>query len=239
MLTEFNLYLAEQVKEPYLWGGQHTKLTPENYKAVIAKRESVVANRRRVEAYCEKMFAKGYTVLYAYDCSGLGMYWLENVKHIYKSDMTANGMMGQCVIKSEKPKMGWWVFKKTGARATHIGYMVDDEHVIQAAGRDLGVTRTKFKAKDWSCWGIPQAFRDDIVNPEPTPPSPTPEQYVEVVGGSVNVRVSDSKKGKILFTAHRGDTFPFVAVAPSGWYEILTAKGDGFITNLPQYTKLV
>lgn len=237
MLTEFNMYLLEQIKEPYLWGGQHTKLTPDNYKAVIARRESVVADRRRVEKYCEKMFAQGHTTLWAYDCSGLGMWFLENLKKIYKKDMNANGMMGECELRADLPKKGWWVFRKTGARATHIGYMVDDEYVVQAQGRDVGVTRTKFKAKDWSCWGIPKAFRDEIVNP-PEPEPPTGKE-VEVVGGSVNVRTSDSKKGKILFTAHRGDKFPYVQTAPTGWYEIMTSKGTGFITNLPRYTKLV
>lgn len=234
MLADFILYLIQQIGQPYLWGGQHTKLTPENYKAVIALRESIVANRRRVEAYCEKMFAKGYKVLYAYDCSGLGMYWLQNVKGLYKKDMNANSMMGECELRQELPKLGWWVFKKTGARATHIGYMVDDEHVVEAQGRDVGVTRTKFSAKSWSCWGIPKVFRDEIVKP----PEPT-GKLVEVVGGSVNVRTSDSKKGRILFTAHKGDTFPYVGTAPSGWYEVLTSRGNGFITSLPRYTKLV
>ena len=28
MLTEFILYLTEQLRQPYLWGGQHTRLTP-------------------------------------------------------------------------------------------------------------------------------------------------------------------------------------------------------------------
>ena len=62
---------------------------------------------------------------------------------------------------------------------------------------------------------------------------------MEVLGGSVNVRASDSKKGRILFTAHRGDRFPFLGTAPSGWYEIDTKKGPGFITDLPRYTKIV
>ena len=74
---------------------------------------------------------------------------------------------------------------------------------------------------------------------EPDPAPPVTEQQVEVVGKSVNVRTADSKKGRILFTAHRGDRFPFVAVAPSGWYEIDTKKGQGFITSLPKYTKIV
>ena len=66
-----------------------------------------------------------------------------------------------------------------------------------------------------------------------------PAQQVEVLGKSVNVRTSDSTKGKILFTAHRGDAFPFVAMAPSGWYQIDTKKGQGFITSLARYTKLI
>ena len=38
--SEFIEYLKGQVGEPYLWGGQHTKLTPENYIAVIEKNEA-------------------------------------------------------------------------------------------------------------------------------------------------------------------------------------------------------
>ena len=235
MLSDFILYLIQQIGMPYLWGGQHTKLTPANYKTVIARKESDPANRKRVEAYCEKMFAKGYETLWAYDCSGLGVYWLTDLKHLYKSDVNANTMKGRCVLKSELPKRGWWVFKCSGNRAMHIGYMIDDEYLIEAKGRDYGVVKTKFKKSEWSCWGIPKVFEDEL-KPQPTP---TPvEKQVKVVGKSVNVRNADSTKGRILFTAHKGDTFPYVATAPSGWYEIDTKKGLGYITNLSKYTKL-
>ena len=80
----------------------------------------------------------------------------------------------------------------------------------------------------------PKADRD----PEPVPPEPK-EELVEVIGKSVNVRNADSTKGRILFTAHRGDKFPFIGVAPSWWYQIETKKGTGYITNLPRYTRLV
>ena len=81
----------------------------------------------------------------------------------------------------------------------------------------------------------PKADRD----PEPQPIPPVVKQEVEVIGRSVNVRNADSKKGGILFTAHRGDKFPFIGTAPSGWYQIETKKGTGYITNLPRYTRLV
>ena len=124
--------------------------------------------------------------------------------------------------------------------------MIDDEYLIEAKGRKYGVVKTRFRAKDWACWGIPKVFEKELTSapvpepePQPEPPAPVPERFVEVVGGSVNVRTADSKKGRILFTAHRGDRFPFVEVAPSGWYEIETYKGQGFITSLPRYTRIV
>lgn len=232
MLKEFIEYLIAQLGQPYLWGGQHTKLTPENYKSVIARHESDPEKRHQVEAYCEEKFANGVTVLYAYDCSGLGVYWLYNLKHLWPGDVTANTMMGRCILKADPPKKGWWVFKCSGSKATHIGYMVDDTTLIEAKGRKYGVVRTTFKASEWDRWGIPRVFEDEIIDP------PVTGKFVVVVGGSVNVRNSDSKAGRVMFVAHKGDIFPYIETAPSGWYEILTDKGNGFITNLPKYTKL-
>lgn len=245
MINEFISYLKDQVGQPYLWGGQHTELTPDNYIRVIERREAGRGGYSDGTSYaqaaidfCKKKFDAGATVLYAYDCSGLGCYWLYNLTHLYKCDVTANTMMGRCELRTDLPKKGWWVFRLDGNRASHIGYMVDDEYLIEAKGRKYGVVKTKFRTKDWNCWGIPKVFEKELEpGPEPEPPKPT-GQTVIVVGGSVYVRTSDSKKGKILFTAHRGDTFPFLAVAPSGWYEIQTKKGVGYITSLPRYTKL-
>ena len=248
MLNDFISYLTEQLGEPYVWGGQHTKLTPENYVRVIEKKEAGrggypdgTSYAQAAIDFCKKRFDEGASVLYAYDCSGLGVYWLENLKHIWKSDANANTMMHRCtdLDTAGPPAKGWWVFhlddQKT--KATHIGYMIDDEYLIEAKGRKYGVVKTKFRASSWDVWGIPKVFEDEIKHPQPTP-QPT-GTVVEVVGGSVNVRNADSKKGRILFTAHRGDRFPFVAVAPSGWYEIETKKGVGYITNKTRYTRLI
>ena len=235
MLTEFILYLIQQIGMPYLWGGQHTRLTPENYKAVIARKETTDENRRKAETYCEKMFARGYEVLYAYDCSGLGVYWLYNLKHLWKGDVNANTMMGRCKLVTTPPRRGYWVFKLSGKRATHIGYMISDTELIEAKGRAYGVTKTTFRERDWSCWGIPKVFESEIVDP----PEPEPVgKYVLVVGGSVNVRKGDNKNTPILFTAHRGDELPYIDTAETGWYHVRSKKGEGYITNLERYTKL-
>lgn len=259
MLSEFILYLSEQIGEPYVWGGQHTKLTPENYKEVIRKKEDGRGSYPDGETYeeaaidfCKKKFDAGARVLYAYDCSGLGCYWLYNLMKIWKSDVNANTMMGRCELREDEPKRGWWVFRLDGKRASHIGYMIDDEYLIEAKGRRYGVVKTKFRAKDWACWGIPDVFRDEIINPEPpTPPDPPvppePTKYmVYVVGRSVNVRKTDEMDanrnpiGKIMFTAHKGNRFHLIDISPdTGWYHIETYKGPGYISNREDLTCLV
>ena len=250
MLDEFNSYLKSQVGEPYLWGGQHTKLTPQNYEKIIHSKEdgrgkysdgTTYANASI--AYCKKLFDAGASVLYAYDCSGLGVYWLYEVKHLWKADANANTMMSRCtnIDTAGPPSKGWWVFRLDSSkkRAVHIGYMVDNINVIQAEGRKYGVTNKRFRSQDWDCWGIPKVFHDDIVKPTPTPTPPSPTgPKVLVKGKSVNVRKGDNSKTKILFTAHKGDEFPYIDTAPSGWYHIDTKKGEGYITNLTRYTEL-
>ena len=277
MLNDFIQYLIEQIGQPYVWGGQHTKLTPDNYIAVINKREAGrgkyadgTTYAEAAIAYCKRLFDKGATVLYAYDCSGLGMYWLQNLQKIYKSDMTANSMMGKCELVTDAPKKGYWVFRTDDkGKATHIGYMIDETYLIEAKGRKFGVTKTKFKAKDWSKWGIPACFRDEIVEteppepepptppdpPEPEPPEPEPkQQYVLVVGKSVRVHKAPRIASKTLWIAHnaawykkyhhteRADMYKVLDIADNGWYHIQVLGDEthtGYITNKPKYVKLL
>ena len=249
-LEEFIIYLNEQIGQPYLWGGQHTKLTPSNYISVIEKKEAKEENQKLVENFCEKKFESGIDILYAYDCSGLGCYWLYNLQHLYKFDVNANTMMGRCVALDtpEPPEKGWWVFRLDGKRAVHIGYMIDNEYLIEAKGRKYGVVKTKWREKDWDCWGIPVIFEEEIranvpvIEPDPVEPEDPEDSklFVKVnKGKSVNVRTSDSKKGRILFTAHSNDQFPLIGIAPSGWYCIETKKGPAYITNLEKYTTVI
>lgn len=258
MLDEFISYLKEQVGQPYVWGGQHTKLTPSNYISVIHKKEQNRGGYKDGPSYeqaaidfCKKKFDAGADVLYAYDCSGLGVYWLQNVKHFWTCDVNANTMMGRCVDLDtpEPPEKGWWVFRLDGKRASHIGYMIDNEYLIEAKGRKYGVVKTKWREKDWDCWGIPKIFEEEIrasvLIPEPDPvepedPAEEHELFVKVLKGkSVNVRTADSKKGRILFTAHGNDTFPLIGIAPSGWYNIETKRGPAYITNKEKYTIVI
>ena len=162
--------------QPYVWGAQHTQLTPSNYISVIDSRESDPTNRRRAKAYCKRLFDAGATVLYAYDCSGLGMYFWQNLEHEFPGDMTADGMMRACTLYPDTPKRGWWVFKLTSTgRAYHVGYMVDNTHVVEAYGRSEGVIKTVFSKSIWKKWGIPKILKEVI--PAPGEPGQQIEHY--------------------------------------------------------------
>ena len=236
MLTEFILYLESQITEPYVCGGQHTRLTPDNYIAVITKMEKNAANRANAIEYCKKQFQAGRTELFAYDCSGLGMYWLFNVKRIFDHDMTADSMMHKCEIVSEA-KRGYWVFRTADdGHATHIGYMVSDTELVEAKGRKYGVVRTKYKASAWNRIGKPKCFD---FGPEPTPPEPT-GWYVKVLGKSVYVRKGPGVLYRSLGTAHRGDRLPYLGTdEKSGWYNVEYNGQPAYITNKPKYTEVV
>ena len=122
--------------------------------------------------------------------------------------------------------------------------MLSDDMVVHAKGRAYGVVREHFKPngrKYWSKVGKPMCFDfDPPVPPDPPKPEPPkPNRYVEVIGKSVRVRSSDSILGRTQFIAHRGDTFPFLGIAPSGWYCIQYNGRAVYITSKEKYTKLV
>lgn len=242
-IDEFNKYLKEQVGQPYVWGGQHLKLTPENYESVITRRESDAVYRLQAISYCKARFDMGATVLYAYDCSGLGMYWLENLKKIYSSDMSANTMMSKCKIVSTAPKKGYWVFRVgSDGKATHIGFMVSDSEVVHAKGRSYGVVKEAYKASYWHKVGKPSCMDfDPEPSPTPTPDPPKTHDYVKVKRKSVCVRKGNGTSYAVVAIAHKGDELPCYGQADKDpyWYEVKISGKDGYITSNSRYTEMI
>ena len=203
-ISLYNDYLISCVGMPYLWGGQHTKLTPANYETVIDRHEDdgkgyTVKNGVIIETYnaaakafCKKLFDKGYTVLYAYDCSGLGMYWLQNVMRILTSDINANALWHHCE-DAEKPHNGYWVFRVKDQKkprkqqvASHIGFCVEIDgamHIIHAKGRKYGVVDELWKETKgyWHYIGVPDCmdFSEAQQPPEQEPVEEQPPSQSE------------------------------------------------------------
>lgn len=236
-LSDFIDYLEKQVGQPYLWGGQHTKLTPYTYVDIIERKETSAQNAEDAIAYCKNLFDNGASVLYAYDCSGLGMYYLQNVTKTYSHDMSANGMMGECE-KADEPKKGYWVFRLNDGRATHIGYMVSDTEVVHAKGRKFGVVKEKYKKSYWHCAGIPKCI--DFEEPEPEPPEPPTPTIKIKVKGSVRVREGNGVLTKKIKTV-KNCLLPYCgqAIESPYWYMTEVDGREGYISSKPKLTELV
>lgn len=237
-VNEFIDYLITQVGQPYLWGAQHTRLTPDNYVSVINRRESKITNRAKVKAFCKKKFKSGAMELFASDCSGLGMFFLQNLKKIYSYDMSANSMLGECKIVNE-PKRGYWLFRLKNGKAVHIGYMISDTELIEAKGSAYGVVRHSYAKKDWHRIGKPKCI---LFEPEKR------HQYVVVQGKirkdgtpdkRVYVRQGNGTQYPEIGTAHSTEAFPLIAQADASpyWYEIDYNGTKAFITSNERYTR--
>lgn len=173
LLQEFTDYLNEQAAHHgiYVWGAQGQGYGTVT-EAWIRARESNTGGYANGQTYADaavsywrKQCSAGYErVLRAFDCSGLGVYWLYNTKRLFSGDKNANGMMGTCkIVPFSQRKQGCWLFRVNSAgKATHIGYMVDDTNVVHAKGRAYGVTKETAKSSYWHRCGIPAVFASEI-----------------------------------------------------------------------------
>ena len=147
-INEFVKYLNKQVDNNsiYVWGGQGELLETLTL-AKLGKMETSKTNFKRVVAMVNSLIQRDKNISNSrcFDCSGLGTFKLLEMGLI-KSDMTADGLYKKCTKKDiNKIKKGDFVFKVNAeGKATHIGYVVDnDKDIVEAYGRDLGVIKRK------------------------------------------------------------------------------------------------
>ena len=170
-LNDFINYLEQEIKNGsiYVLGAQGQRY-PFTDEWLLYREHNSQSNVNRIKKTLDKRIADGYDPknIGAFDCSGLGMYYLIKEKYL-PSDLNANGMRGQCeVIDKIDLKRGDWVFVMEDGRATHIGYGVDDKlNVIEARGRDYGVVKTELAKRSWNHYGRPKMFKAEIEAPSP------------------------------------------------------------------------
>ena len=173
LLSEFLDYLHEQLENGsiYVWGaqGQNHETISEGW---IRRMETSERNADRAIALWKKRKQEGKAeVLRAYDCSGLIMYFLQNLKGVYDYDMASNTIKGKCQ-KIEKAQLlpGDFVFRvytdgASKGRAYHVGIVVDAKrNVIEAKGRDDGVVKRGIDAQAgyWNYFGRPECLKEEI-----------------------------------------------------------------------------
>ena len=223
----------------YVWGGSG-QLCCEVSEAWIRAKEARNDNGRHadeaVKAWEAVMASPFRDVARCFDCSGY-VSWCLIKCGASERRRDCDGLFARST-EIYTPEDGCLLFRVNPQKPsdeTHVGIYFNGMQ-YEARGRKYGVVCERYNEREWQRIAWFKALKPD---PQPDPkPEPTGAK-VEVVGRSVNVRNADSTKGKILFTAHRGDEFPYIATAPSGWYEIETKKGVGYITNKTRYTRLI
>lgn len=162
--AEFLAYLEKQVGHIYVWGAQGKNLsTLENPEQWIKNRETSNTNANRAIALYRKKKAAGVNPIIAYDCSGLVMYFLQNLKKIYNTDLSAASIYTKCEkLGREDLEPGDFVFRHNGKKVHHIGVYVGGGKVIESMGRDVGVVKRDIDAsgvKYWNRYGRLEALQ--------------------------------------------------------------------------------
>lgn len=239
MIAEFLKAAQTEVENHsiYVWGGSG-QLCCEVSENWIRQKEKGHQPEAAVKEWEEVMNSPYRDVARCFDCSGF-VSWCLTKAGAFKGRTDCDGLFA----RSEEiysPIDGCLLFRTNPANPndeTHVGIYYGGKQ-YEARGRAVGVVCAAYNPNYWQRLAWFKALKPDEPPAPPEPPEPG-QKTVKVVGNSVNVRTSDSTKGRIMFTAHRGDVFPFVSVAPSGWYQIATKKGAGFITNKKRYTVLI
>lgn len=157
-VTGFIEYLESHVGDMYVWGaqGQQVDSMSDPY-AWIERRETSDTNYNRAVKFMEKAEKRP---LYAFDCSGLIVHYISDIKHWMKGDTNAQGLYRMCGENrgyAGKTPMcaGDLVFKysESSKKMVHVGVYVGDGYTIEAKGRDDGVCKRKLSDGNWTHWG--------------------------------------------------------------------------------------
>lgn len=180
MLNEFYKYCAQfygdnrEIVGIYVSGGQG-ETEPKLCDKWISRMEQDAGNRQRaLDAYHKaQQNLKPGQIIRAFDCSGLIMYFLQNIKGI-SDDRTARGIYSTlCTpIQQDMLYSGDLVFRTDlSGKIVHCGIVLakfnDEENmytILESKGRDYGVVQTFFRVGSgtWNRYGRLKCFESEI-----------------------------------------------------------------------------
>ncbi len=187
-------YLSAQLGCIYVWGAQGKDLgamTQADAEAWIRKKETYgrsgyEANKAKYDANAERAIAlyrqrlaEGRQHILAFDCSGLLMYFLQNLTGLVSSDHSAKMIYKQlCDVKYESAdelRPGDPVFySKTGKIADigHVGVYIGDGRVEEAKNQLSGVVVTQLSDRPWNFFGHISALEPYLFDKPEYPAEP-------------------------------------------------------------------
>ena len=164
-IDDFIAYLTSHLGDAYVWGAQGERVDnrPDLEKWVRRKETS----RRETDRALTYIKKATKSPLYAFDCSGLIVHWLRDIRGLIDSDTNAQGLYRQC---KQQGKLGAWqmqagdlVFRYSFAvgKMGHVGVYVGNGMVVEAQGRDAGVVMRHLSYGGWTHQGRHPALAED------------------------------------------------------------------------------
>ena len=165
-IDDFIAYLNSHLGDAYVCGAQGERVDNRaDLEKWVRRKETSRREADRALAYIKKATK---TPLYAFDCSGLIIHWLRDIRGLIDSDTNAQGLYRQC---KQQGKLGAWqmqagdlVFRYSFARGKmgHVGVYVGNGMVVEAQGRDAGVVMRHLSYGGWTHQGRHPALAEDI-----------------------------------------------------------------------------
>lgn len=176
LLDEWLDYLEAQIgRGVYVYGAQGQRATEVgDVEAWIDRRSTSESTAKKAQKYYRQKAAEiGAENIRFFDCSGLAMYFFQNLKGISKNDASANTLWLGCKqIPKADLKPGDFVFIDTDGRKTHIGYVARDGQIIEARASGYGVEVYPQQSRPWTHFGRHKWLRDEIEGNETTGQAP-------------------------------------------------------------------
>ena len=164
-IDDFIAYLESHIGDAYVWGAQGERVDNRaDLEKWVRCKETSRREADRALAYIKKATK---TPLYAFDCSGLIIHWLRDIKGLIDGDTSAAGLYRQC---TQKGKLAAWqmqpgdlVFRYSFAKGKmgHVGVYVGNGMVVEAQGRDAGVVMRHLSYGGWTHQGRHPALAED------------------------------------------------------------------------------
>lgn len=231
---EFTAWICAQTGSAYVWGAQGHKVrrdgtvymnqrkVSDNFESWVRQRENGEENARRAISGIRQRFAEGANEVTCYDCSGLIMAYIRDIKGYTTRDLSARGLFAIAKEKAKEELIpGDLVFRHNGEKITHVGVYIGSGYAVDARGRDSGVIKQRLDAAGWNRFASLEMLNEQGISAvDAAMPS-----YGRCTGKSVYVRSGAGGTYPILATAHRGDRL-LALPEQNGWHRIaICCKG--------------
>lgn len=243
-ITDFIAYLESKLGNVYVWGAQGQVLSTmkDPIKWIISMETK--KGQKQVEraiAFYKKVLAAGKSPIEAYDCSGLIMFYVQNLKGWSKGDSSADGLYkASKKITKTQLQPGDFVFIINPATGVmrHVGVYIGGGQTIEAYGRDLGVVKRPLSAGEWTHFGrhpvlqVVDAPASTPTKPSvPAMPTTAPKPFYAVCGGQgVNIRTGRGTANASLGKADK-EALMLAQPAVENWHAVAVVINGKLVTG--------